>query len=303
MSRGIPLNESPRSKQSPSEPHSEPEPLIRNVSDTARWVAVYRARETERPDAHFRDPFARRLAGERGEQIAKSMPLGRDNDWSMITRTWLGDQLINEQVQQGIDTVINLAAGLDARPYRMQLPPTLRWVEVDLPEILSYKEEILRDEKPVCSLERIRLDLSNASARRDLFAELGRRSNKALIITEGLLIYLTSDDVAGLAKDLAVPSSFQSWILDIASPGLLRLLAKRMAKQLNEAAPFKFAPREGPNFFLPYGWKPVDVRSLLKNAAKLRRLSLLFRLFALLPETEKSRRDRPWSGMCLLKKQ
>ena len=282
---------------------TSPEPLIRNVSDTARWVAVYRARETERPDAHLRDPFARRLAGERGEQIAKSMPLGRDNDWSMITRTYLGDQFINEQVQQGVDMVINLAAGLDARPYRMQLPPSLNWVEVDLPEILSYKEEILRDEKPVCSLERIRLDLSNVPARRDLFDELGRRSKKALIITEGLLIYLNAEDVAGLAKDLAARPSFQSWILDIASPGLLRLLVKRIAKQLTAAAPFKFAPPEGPNFFVPYGWKPVDVQSFLKNAARLKRLSLLFRLFALLPETEKSRRDRPWSGMCLLKKQ
>ena len=299
------MTESKPPAQSPPAPLSEPEaePLIRNVSDTARWVAVYRARETERPDAHFRDPFARRLAGERGEQIAQSMPLGRDNDWSMITRTWLGDQLINEQVQQGIDAVINLAAGLDARPYRMQLPPTLKWIEVDLPEILSYKEEILRDEKPVCSLERVRLDLSNTAARRDLFAELGRRSKNALIITEGLLIYLKTEDVAGLAKDLAVAPSFQSWILDIASPGLLRFLAKRMAKQLTDAAPFKFAPPEGPNFFVPYGWKPVGVHSYLKNAKRLKRLPLWLSLVALLPETEKSRRDRPWSGMCLLKKQ
>ncbi|HKN77268.1 MAG TPA: SAM-dependent methyltransferase [Candidatus Acidoferrum sp.] len=290
---------------SPAEASSEANsgPLIRNVSDTARWVAVYRARETERPDAHFRDPFARRLAGERGEQIAKSMPLGRDNDWSMITRTWLGDQFINEQVQKGVDMVINLAAGLDARPYRMQLPASLKWVEVDLPEILAYKEEILRDEKPVCSLERIRLDLSNATLRRELFTQLSRRSKNAIIITEGLLIYLSTDDVAGLAKDLAAPPSFQSWVLDIASPGLLRMLAKRMDKQLNTAAPFKFAPPEGPNFFIPYGWNPVDVRSLLKNAARLKRLSLLFRIAALFPETEKSRRDRPWSGMCLLKKQ
>jgi len=45
-------------------------PLIRNISDTARWVAVYRARETERADGLFRDPFARRLAGTRGEEIA-----------------------------------------------------------------------------------------------------------------------------------------------------------------------------------------------------------------------------------------
>jgi methyltransferase (TIGR00027 family) len=273
--------------------------LIRNISDTARWVAVYRARETDRPDAVFRDPFARRLAGERGEQIANSMPLGRDNDWSMVTRTYLIDQFVMDQVRQGVDMVINLAAGLDSRPYRLQLPPTLRWIEVDLPEILDYKEGILRAEKPVCALERFRLDLSNVDARRELFLQLGSRARKALIITEGLIIYLTADEVSALAQDLAASPSFHSWILDIASPGLLRMLQKRMAAQLNQAAPFKFAPVEGPDFFLRHGWKPVDVRSLLKNAARLKRLSFFLRLIALLPESESSRRNRPWSGICL----
>jgi methyltransferase (TIGR00027 family) len=273
--------------------------LIRNISDTARWVAVYRARETDRPDAVFRDPFARRLAGERGEQIANSMPLGRDNDWSMVTRTYLIDQFVMDQVRQGVDMVINLAAGLDSRPYRLQLPSSLHWIEVDLPEILDYKEGILRAEKPVCALERFRLDLSNVDARRELFLQLGSRARKALIITEGLIIYLTADEVSALAQDLAASPSFHSWILDIASPGLLRMLQKKMAAQLNQAAPFKFAPVEGPDFFLRHGWKPVDVRSLLKNAARLKRLSFFLRLIALLPESESSRRNRPWSGICL----
>ena len=282
-----------------SQPEAPSEPLIRNISDTARWVAVYRARETDRPDAVFRDPFARRLAGERGEQIANSMPLGRDNDWSMVTRTYLIDQFVMDQVRQGVDMVINLAAGLDSRPYRLQLPSSLHWIEVDLPEILDYKEGILRAEKPVCALERFRLDLSNVDARRELFLQLGSRTRKALIITEGLIIYLTADEVSALAQDLAASPSFHSWILDIASPGLLRMLQKKMAAQLNQTAPFKFAPVEGPDFFLRHGWKPVDVRSLLKNAARLKRLSFFLRLIALLPESESSRRNRPWSGICL----
>jgi methyltransferase (TIGR00027 family) len=285
---------------SQSEPQSEP--LIRNISDTARWVAVYRARETDRPDAVFRDPFARRLAGERGEQIANSMPIGRDNDWSMVTRTYLIDQLVAEQVREGVDMVINLAAGLDSRPYRMPLPSSLRCVEIDLPEILDYKESILRDDKSVCSLERFRLDLSDLEARRALFTQLGSKAKKALVITEGLIIYLSADDVAALAQDLAARPSFQSWVLDIASPALLRMLMKRMATQLHQAAPFKFAPDEGPNFFLRYGWKPSDVRSLLKNAARLKRLPFFLRLIALLPESESSHRNRPWSGICLLSK-
>jgi methyltransferase (TIGR00027 family) len=290
-----------RDPETQSEPSSErlPDRLIRNVSDTARWVAVYRAQETERPDAIFRDPFARRLAGDRGEQIARMNPLGGDNAWSMITRTYLIDNLINAGLQRGADLVVNLAAGLDSRPYRMQLPPSLRWIEVDLPEILDYKENVLRDEKPLCALDRIRLDLSDVRARRELFARLGQSAKRALIITEGLLIYLTADAVGDLAADLAAPASFRSWIVDIASPGLLRMLTKRMASQLSQAAPFKFAPEEGPRFFERYGWKPVEVQSFLKNAAHLNRLPFLLRLVALLPENEKSRRNRPWSGACL----
>lgn len=278
------------------------EPLIRNISDTARWVAVYRARETERPDAIFRDPFARRLAGERGEQIARSMPLGGNNDWSMITRTYLIDHFVTAKVADGVDMVVNLAAGLDSRPYRMQLPASLQWIEVDLDEILTYKEEILRGEKPVCGLERTRLDLADIPARRELFASLGRRDKNALVITEGLLIYLTAEAVGDLAADLAAVPAFRSWINDIASPGLMRMLKKRMASHLSQAAPFKFAPEEGPAFFTRFGWKPDDVQSLLKNAAKLKRLPFFLRLIALLPESDKSRRDRPWSGVCLMEK-
>ena len=207
---------------------NQPESQIRNISDTARWVAVYPARETDRPDAVFRDPFARRLAGERGEQIAASIAFMEKNAWPFVARTWLTDYLISKQLRQGADMVINLAAGLDARPYRMELLRSLQWIEVDLPEILAHKEEILGNEKPVCVLERVRLDLSNDSARRELFSELSRRANRVLVVAEGLLVYLTEAEVAALGKDLAAPVAFQHWIIDLASPALLRMLARKM---------------------------------------------------------------------------
>src|SRR5262245_35047424 len=160
---------------------SRTEPVIRTISDTAHWAAIYRARETERPDALFRDPLARRLAGERGEQIFASLPARDRNEWAWVARTFLFDQFITDQVRQGVDLVLNLAAGLDARPYRMPLPASLTWIEVDLPEILAFKEETLRGERPACALERVRLDLSDLSARRSLFERLGKRARKVLV--------------------------------------------------------------------------------------------------------------------------
>src|SRR5262249_12682684 len=162
------------------------EPLIRDISDTARWMAVYRARESERPDAVFHDPHARALAGERGERIAAALP-SQNFDWSIVARTYAVDRYLKREIASGVDQVVNLAAGLDTRPYRLDLPPSLRWVEVDLPEILDYKEQILADAKATCTLERVRLDLANHDARRGLFATLARRSQRTIVVSEGLL--------------------------------------------------------------------------------------------------------------------
>jgi len=279
------------------------DPLIRNISDTALWVAVYRARETERPDALFRDPYARRLAGARGEEIASSIPFSDRATWAWVARTVLFDRFIADEVRAGADLVVNLAAGLDARPYRMDLPPSLKWVEVDLPGVLSYKEEILADAKPVCALERVRLDLSDGPARRALFERLGRGGRRALIVSEGLLIYLEAEDVAALARDLAAPASFRSWVLDLASPGLLRMIRKDAGERFAAAgAALRFGPAEGPGFFLPHGWRPVDVRTPLKEAARHGRLPLFLRLLAMLPESSGAQGSRPWSGVCLFER-
>jgi methyltransferase (TIGR00027 family) len=276
-----------------------PEPLIRNISDTARWVAAYRARETEQPNALFHDPYARRLAGDRGEQIAAAMPNVSGTDWPFVIRTYLFDRFIQKEIERGVDTVLNLAAGLDARPYRMSLPASLRWLEVDLPDLLAYKSEVLAGERPVCVLERVPLDLSNLSERRTLFERAAARARKLLILSEGLLIYLTADEVATLARDLASNPTFDRWIVDLASPGLLQMLKKRMGDMVSRAgAPYKFGPPEGPAFFEQYGWRPIEVESVFDAAARAGRLPFFMRLLSFLPQPKGPRRI--WSGVCLL---
>jgi methyltransferase (TIGR00027 family) len=274
---------------------------VRNISDTARWVAYFRARETQRTNALFRDPFAERLAGERGFQIANTLPHGNKHEWAWVARTYLFDRFVSREIQEGADLVVNLAAGLDARPYRMELPAALQWVEVDLPEILSYKQEMLESEKPKCRLDRISLDLSNGTGRRALFEELNRRTTNIAVMSEGLLIYFTADEVASLARDIALGEHFQSWVVDLASPGQLKLMQRTSGKELSEAgAAFKFGPSEGANFFGSHGWVPKDVQGFLKTAAELGRAPA--ELLPLLPEPKEIRGNYPWTGVCLLKK-
>jgi O-methyltransferase involved in polyketide biosynthesis len=122
-----------------------------------------------------------------------------------------------------------------------------------------------------------------------------------LVITEGLLIYLRADEVSALAEDLKGLPAFRRCVLDIVSPGLLGMLQKHTHQQFgSDVPPLKFAPEGGPSFFARHGWKPLEVHSVLKTAAGLKRLPFFMRFLALLPENPNSSGSRPWGGTCLL---
>jgi O-methyltransferase involved in polyketide biosynthesis len=136
-------------------------------------------------------------------------------------------------------------------------------------------------------------------ARHGLFVELGGRANRALVVSEGLLVYLDEKEVTSLGQDLTVPQSFQHWVIDLASPALLKMLAKKMGAPLDQAgAPLKFAPSDGPGFFARSGWKPVEIHSVMHAAARLNRLSFFLRLIAKI-SSPVFQPKRPWSAVCL----
>lgn len=277
-------------------------PVVRNISDTALWAAYFRAEESKRPDALFRDPYAERLEDGKGAEIARTIPQGQAHAWAWVARTYLFDQFIREEIAGGADLIVNCAAGLDARPYRMELPGKLQWVELDLPEILAYKEARLGAETPGCVLERIAVDLSDVSERRKVFASIAPRGKRALILTEGLLIYLMAEDAASLARDLADVSCFERWILDIHSRRLLKIMQKETGKALDKAGvPFRFGPAEGPGFFGPHGWDTMHAQGTLKVAAQFGRPPFLLRMLAKLPATAAPWK-RPWHGVCVMQK-
>lgn len=273
------------------------EPLVSNVSDTARWVATYRAWESARADALFRDPLAEQLAGERGKAMTQIMPRPARSGWPLIVRTKLIDDLIMQCVQQGCDCVVNLAAGLDTRPYRMSLPASLQWIEVDLPQMIDEKERLLLQHTPICQLSRRPVDLADRLARRQLLDEIGARSNAVLVIAEGLLVYLNESVVTDIARDLLAQSAVRWWVYDLAGPGLLTMMQQSAGSQL-ERAPMQFAPANGVAFLEALGWVSQDIRPILQEAGRLRRLPLPFRPFAWLPAANPRRPGRSrWSAV------
>ena len=253
---------------------------MEDVSDTARWVAFHRALESDRPDALFRDPFARRLAGERGKRIAEEMPPvpgahrgPRGLAGGLAVRTKAFDEMILATVQAlGADAVLNLAAGLDARPYRLPLPSSLVWIEADRAAILDEKVEVLASAKPACVIERVAVDLADDRARASLFDRVAASHTRVVVVTEGLLVYLDEARVASLADGLRARRPMRRWILESVAPEVLKRNMRAWGKVLAQAnAEWKFARPDGFDFFRQRGWSTAENRPFMTEARRLGR--------------------------------
>ncbi|MBL1097430.1 class I SAM-dependent methyltransferase [Streptomyces coffeae] len=271
--------------------------VFHHVSDTARWVAEYRAQESARPDALFHDPLAAGLAGERGRIIAEAAKRSFGNGWFFIARTKLIDDLVERSLAEGCDRVVNLAAGLDTRPYRLEVPPSLEWIEVDLPVIIEEKNRVLADESPRCKLSRVPLDLTDAAARRGCLTDAVKGAAKTLVITEGLLLYLPESEVRELTTELNRPE-IAWWVADIIGPTILKMSSKPGRRN---NAPVIFGPENGIAFFERAGWTVDRFASQLPAAAQWNRLSAAMRIVARLPKGNPRRPGRSlWSAVLRL---
>lgn len=283
---------------------------IAHVSDTAFWVAWYRWLETQRKDALFHDPLAGKLVGDRGKKLARHMGIERAMAWSMSLRTHIIDTYIMEAIAGGVDCIINLGAGLDTRPYRLDLTPDFPWIEVDFSNIITFKNETLAYDQPFCRLERIACDLSLAPEREYLLDDLNKRGRNILVLTEGVVPYLTNESVSALAKNLSEHNHINYWITDYFSPFFLSLAARgAIVKQLQKNAPFRFNPGGEPDdwsrFFATCGWQIDQMRFIGEEGRKLGRdlpANWLMRIMMRYASEERLRPYHRMNGYALLKK-
>ena len=196
---------------------------IQHVSDTALMVAACRALETESEDGFVHDPFAARLAGERGMAILRALPHPDFMRFGLGVRSRFLDELLRETLASDrLSTVLSVGCGLDTRPWRLDLPPELRWIEVDFADMLDYKDELMAGESPRCRRERLCADLNDPEQRLALYAAAG--TAPALMITEGLLMYLPAATVEGLAAETWRECGVAHWISDLSTTAFTQAL-------------------------------------------------------------------------------
>lgn len=229
----------------------------------------YRYCESEQVLPALNDPYAGLFLSQTEKNLFQQFPSGE----TTIARTCLIDRLLKDIVSDGhIDLVVNLGCGMDCRPYRLDLPSTLTWWDVDFPQLLQHKAKVLQSHKPVCQLERIALDLLNLSERKKIIDRMACEAKHAVIITEGVLIYLHPGQVTALVRDLVDCTSIRYWISDVVSPDGLLAMNAAFDKLFSKNVEFKFAMDKPIEYFTSLGWNKGSFHSLMEKV-RIRRNS------------------------------
>jgi methyltransferase (TIGR00027 family) len=190
---------------------------LSGVGETALGAAMMRARESLRPDRLFDDPYAEEFVAAAPEAFADGPTHSGDGELAaleaafssaVVVRTRFYDDYLLAACAAGCRQVVLLAAGLDTRAFRLNWPARVRLFELDLPEVLAFKEGVLarRRAAPRCARTALPVDL-----REDWPAQLTdagfEPSGRTVWLLEGLLTYLSNDDAVLLLTAVGELSS------------------------------------------------------------------------------------------------
>jgi len=230
------------------------------IAQTALWVAAERARESEKPDALFKDPFARKLAGEEGFEMIKKMEMSNPNaKYRVIIRTKFIDDLLMKSCKDIVNIqIVNIACGCDCRPYRLAIPNTTKFFELDFLEVIIWKKELLKEEKPSCILNSISTDLSNINWVKDLIREGFDPNLPSFWIVEGLLGYLKDEEQNKLLGSISSISAKDSQVVGTMISETCMQSEETSAqrqKMAEHGSPFQFGTNHPESFWANHGWK------------------------------------------------
>jgi methyltransferase (TIGR00027 family) len=231
---------------------------------SARWTAAQRAQETARADRLFHDGLAAALAGEEGLAALKMSeafnPSAPDTAAYLAVRTRFFDDFVADMVDAGLRQVVLLAAGLDSRAFRLDLPEGVSWWELDLPEVLDAKCETLaaqQAEHRCAAWACVPADLTCGWT--DALLQAGFRPEApSLWLVEGLLYYLEEADARRLlaeASRLAAPGSALGCDMVSASFFTSPFTAPARAVLAARGWAWRFGVDDPEGFYESFGWR------------------------------------------------
>jgi len=160
------------------------------VARTAVLIAAARANEQHHPHPLFDDPLAAGLVEAAGSANDLNGVRTLAGEHFVLRTRYFDDQLLGSAKPQ----VVIMAAGLDTRAFRLQWPPGTTLFELDLPELLEFKEDALRDLRAQPTCERVVVPCDFREDWATTLIQAGHDPNRPTAwLLEGLFMFLPPD--------------------------------------------------------------------------------------------------------------
>jgi methyltransferase (TIGR00027 family) len=233
---------------------------LNTLGKTAQWTAAIRGRESDRPDRLFSDPLAHALAGEDGWRMLGSDDSQLASVGSYVAiRTRFFDDFALRAIQTGIRQVVMLAAGMDARAFRLPWPAGTTMYEIDRSELLHAKKEILDRENAMPQCRRVSVE---ADLETDWIVPLSaagfESGDRALWLAEGVFFYLETHVVQSILERLSTLAAAGSWLgCDFVSQAFLTSpwMSEALATMASRGMAWRSATDEPEALLGAFGWE------------------------------------------------
>lgn len=237
--------------------------MLTGVPKTAVGVARIRAGESERPDRLFNDPYAAAFVAAMPDayasdaaQTGPGRSVGARIAMHVVIRTRFYDDYLLAATADGIRQVILLASGLDTRAFRLDWPPGTRVFEIDLPDMVEFKEGVLASAGATTTAGRSVVPADLTADWTGALAGAGfDPSRPTAWLIEGLLVYLTCDAAARLLETIGDSSARGSRLSCEQGRSAMQLAAQAGASGASEATKlWQGGIEDVPGWLAAHGW-------------------------------------------------
>lgn len=235
---------------------------MKPISKTAFYCCGVRMEDAASANPVCNDTYAQVFMNNEGLAMLAAFKNETRPNASNVARHRIIDDLLQHELDTDSDRLIVLiGAGFDSRAFRLKGGS---WVELDEPQVISYKNERLPSEKSPNELQRIPIDFSSESVE-DKLARFSNRS--AVIVIEGVFMYLEEQNIDRLLQTLGKLFPKHKLICDLMTREFFENSGKTISEKITGmGAPFKFTPDNPDELFLKAGYELNDKICIIEKS-------------------------------------
>lgn len=208
------------------------------------------------------DIYAKKFMSQDGLEIYEAFKGEVKPNASNVARHRIIDDHLRHELSVTPDRrIILIGAGFDSRAYRLSGG---RWIEIDEPQIISYKNDRLPTDDSPNELRRIPIDFTTESIKDKLSATSGKFS--PIIVIEGVFLYLDDQTINNLLQSLKLLYPSHKIICDLMTRKFFEKYSRTLHERITEIGT-SFILKDNPtDSFIKNGYRPVEKTSTVIKA-------------------------------------